>query len=528
MGKPASKLQQKSRVLLIEREDFVCNLVSNYFQSNDAGQVEVCSSAIEGLRLLSESRFDFIVMDWKQDQVSGLALLNRIRSVAGYGTTPILITSGQIKKQDFRLLQEFPCTGLLEKPFSNVKLDTKIKELDTENLWYFQNDALIESLLNAVSGDNRKLEKLIKEVLKKAPNPIPLAIHSAKILLEKRLLASAERILVSVLKTDPDCVMAMNELGKVLHLAGNHDKAIAVLEKAHSYSPDNVTRLCLMGEVDLSRLDAGKARRAFRDALKLDPDNEKANAGVSLSDNLEILLKENKAIQVPNNFSSLLNTIGITFVRTGRFERGIKQYQAAMTFLDNDGDCARVAFNAGLGYVRWGKLDESLAWFEKSKQMGGDDFTRADELIAKVQKLAARPVAKKASNVIRIKSTQSGVQAFPHVDDGAIVTDEQDILGLSEELEAKRPEISGSAEMIFSPEEPDISESPVEAAVAADDVQEFTPEDAAETYSEEDYDEECEAAFDDEDDDFDDFADEDEEADEIEDDDESTGFKVAS
>src|SRR5690606_15718130 len=63
-------------------------------------------------------RYDFIILDWKIPELSSLALFNRLKSDASYQNTPILVMSGFLNKKDFSLLNEFPNTTNIEKPFS--------------------------------------------------------------------------------------------------------------------------------------------------------------------------------------------------------------------------------------------------------------------------------------------------------------------------------------------------------------------------------------------------------------------------
>ena len=48
---------------------------------------------------------------------------------------PILVVSGFVDKNDFRLLQEYSCTMLMEKPFTKSMFESKVEALVNEWEW---------------------------------------------------------------------------------------------------------------------------------------------------------------------------------------------------------------------------------------------------------------------------------------------------------------------------------------------------------------------------------------------------------
>ena len=369
MSSELSYIAAEYRVLVVDHDQVARNLVINCLSATGFSDVVPATDGQGAwLTLSNDPNFSLIVLDWKlPGGLSGLALYNRIRSLPAYRTTPILVVSGFVERNDFRLLQEFPCTALVEKPFTNSLLQISIEDLLKESVWYGQNEALIDSLLEAVKGNGKTAEQLIKQVLKKAPKPMPLALLAAKRLVKNKLLKSAKAILESVLKVDDQSLIALNEMGKVMHMMGKHEQALGYLRQASDLSPQCIPRLCLMGEVELNLNDPEGARKSFQKALHVDAEHVKAQQGLILADNMNDLFAAPAALQVPSSFASLMNTMGIAYVRNRNFARGIGQYQAALNFLPDGEDRARVAFNLGLGYLRWGKPGDALIWFQRSE-----------------------------------------------------------------------------------------------------------------------------------------------------------------
>jgi CheY-like chemotaxis protein/Flp pilus assembly protein TadD len=376
-GPAPAEVKDLKSILVVDDDEVSRNLVSNHLKAMGDAVVDMLASGDDAWAALKTKRYDFIILDWKLPGLSGLALFNRIRQRRGYRTTPLLVISGFLEQTDFRLLQEFPCTGLLEKPFTKGLFESKVESLVREASWYGENTALIDALVQAAGHDGKKTESLIKQVLKKSPNPVPLAVLASRRLITAGMAEPAEKILRGVLKLDDGCVVAMNEMGKSLHLLGRHEEALDVLRLANKISPQNVQRLCLLGEVELNVADPENARAYFEKALEIDGDAPKAKSGVVIADNMAEMLAAPDPMQVPSSFASILNTMGIALVRNGQFARGIEQYQAAMAFIRSKDDTARVAFNLGLGFLRWGKANEALPWFKKSEQLQPHGFGKS-------------------------------------------------------------------------------------------------------------------------------------------------------
>ena len=421
------------RVLVVDQEQVARNLVINCLSSTGFSDVVPAADGQGAwLTLSNDPKFSLIILDWKlPGGLSGLALYNRIRSLPAYRTTPILVVSGFVERNDFRLLQEFPCTALVEKPFTNSLLQTSIEDLLKESVWYRQNEDLIDSLLEAVKGNGKTAEQLIKQVLKKAPKPMPLALLAAKRLVKNKLLKSAKAILESVLKVDGQSLIALNEMGKVMHMMGKHEQALGYLRQAADLSPQCIPRLCLMGEVELNLNDPESARKSFQKALHVDAEHVKAQQGLILADNMNDLFAAPTALQVPSSFASLMNTMGIAYVRNHNFARGIGQYQAALNFLPDGEDRARVAFNLGLGYLRWGKPSDALTWFQRSEAEHQGSGNRSASYVRKLllkessaltEQVVPEPALPPA--VPSADAVASNVIPFPVATKVAVVTEE--------------------------------------------------------------------------------------------------------
>jgi CheY-like chemotaxis protein/Tfp pilus assembly protein PilF len=351
---------------------------------------ESVQSATIAFQKLEQKLPDFLIVDWRLPDLTGLQIINRVRQRPGMLLLPMLVMSQKVRPADFRLLEEYPLTRLLTKPFDGGQALQAIRDVWEEKNWYnIHSDRLNQALRELSSGSEHAVE-VFKELVTTAPFKMPLALLGARILREQGQLSWAESLAQKVVEADPNSILALNELGKIYHLSGLHSLAIKMFANAATLSPDNVERLCLLGENELKIRDYRSADKHFEQALKIDHEQPKALAGRLVISNIEEYFKTcDPQATAPLSFASLCNTIGITMVRAGRFEEGMKQYESAMVFAGNNHDSARVAYNLGLGYVRWNKPQEARDWFLKSFEISGNLFTKAKELAMRVDRIMA-------------------------------------------------------------------------------------------------------------------------------------------
>lgn len=332
------------------------------------------------------SAVDVIVLDWDGDgTLSTLALYNRLRRAPSHAITPILAISARVVPEDFRLLREYPASGLLAKPLVFASFQEEIKQLWAERHWYLGNTELMKEIFTAIEENPREVAKELPRVMRSSPNPIPLMILSGRMLADKNRLADAEAVFRRVLQADEANVAALNELGKILYRVGRHAEALETLRACKRLAPHNMERLCLMGQVELTEADPQGARRHFQDALAIDGADPLARAGLKLADNVEeFFARSNGAISVTRNFASLMNTIGITKVRSGAIDEGIEQYKAALPFIGDDVTRAKILFNLGLGNLRKKDFPGAMSWFQQSLEKGGEAFAKSHKYVALV------------------------------------------------------------------------------------------------------------------------------------------------
>jgi two-component system chemotaxis response regulator CheY len=401
-----------ARILVVDDDQLLSGQVSALLLDAGAEEVHVAHDGESGWEMALAGDFGLFIIDWKLPLLSGLALFNRIRGVDRLLGTPVLVVSGLVKRMDFRLLQEFPCTQLLEKPFTHSALVKSAVELQEESEWYVSHLERMDGLLQTLKADPSKAVRDVQAFVSDSPNPQPLGILAARKLREHEHYEEAIVILKGILATDRSCIPAISELGRCLHLLGRYDEALQFLRRADQMAPANIERLGLMGEVELNNVSAEGARRNFDEVLKIDRENKRARQGLRAVDTLAEMMHRPASVHIKDTFASLMNTIAVNLAHSGNYSSAVSKYEEAFHFIGGREDSSRVAFNVGLAYLRWGKDREALDWFEESSKRGRGKFIKAHSYVEKLtQRLADAAARAKAEAAAEAAAAEAALKA---------------------------------------------------------------------------------------------------------------------
>lgn len=391
-GKSLSVPASPHRALILDDDEIFLKMLSHYAEKAGLTENAAFADAEKLWPVIQKKAFDVIFLDWKlRGPTSGLALFNKIRRHPELAACPVIIVSGFVDKDDFRLLKEFPCTLLLEKPFTFKSFENSLHRVWEEYTWYAENSEQVKKILSEVGFKPAKAARKLEKMISSSPNPIPIGTIIGKYLVDLKATKEAERVFNRILKADPRNIAAMNEMAKIYHMQNRNDDALEMLRAANSLSPHNMERLCLTGQIELKNHQPEAAKAHFGEALSIDESDVTARAGMTLAENTEeFFAKANASISLPKNFASLMNTVGISKIRSGSLDDGIEQYNAALSFLNDDTEKAKVMFNLGLGFLRKRDIQTAFIWFSHSAEIGGEAFEKSQKYIRKLEPYVAR------------------------------------------------------------------------------------------------------------------------------------------
>ena len=378
---PARKMP--ATALVIEDDQALANMVIGELKNAGVRVANHVDNGQDAWDASKQDYYDLIILDWKIPGISSLTLFNRFKQDQYYKKTPILVMSGYLKNRDFSLLGEYHNTASIEKPFGVKFLTQKIQILSKEAQWFNRQETKINDMIADLKLKNNLDIQSIQAMSQESPNPLPVAIIFGRTLRQMKFYEEAEQVLRSALQYN-DHAVVLAELGKLCIETNKPDEAIAMLTRAAEKSPDNLERICNLGDLHLKNMDTDKARDLFSQAETIDPESKEASTGKVLAKNIEKWLSG--AISVPNTFAGILNAIGINMVRSGNYENGIEHYQSALSHISDNHSKSKIYFNLGLGYLRWNKPREALPHLEKTIELNPDN-EKAEKYLKKINNL---------------------------------------------------------------------------------------------------------------------------------------------
>jgi len=114
------------RLLIIEDDENLSVTMQDWFKSQNM-DLELVSTAREGLEKLLVYTYDAVIMDWGLPDRSGVELLREYRGRGG--NTPVLMLTGRSEVDDKEVGFDSGADDYLTKPFSLRELSARIRAL---------------------------------------------------------------------------------------------------------------------------------------------------------------------------------------------------------------------------------------------------------------------------------------------------------------------------------------------------------------------------------------------------------------
>lgn len=110
------------RVLLVEDEPVICDLVKSWLESDEVS-VTTASSAAEAIKAARGVPFGLILLDVVlPGGLDGIAVLRVLRSDATHAHTPIHMLTARVKPADIETARRAGADGYVQKPFKGAEL----------------------------------------------------------------------------------------------------------------------------------------------------------------------------------------------------------------------------------------------------------------------------------------------------------------------------------------------------------------------------------------------------------------------
>lgn len=125
----ASNSIKPLRVLAVDDDPFVCDVVTAVSKNIPYCQASIAASAKEAIDLLSkpECYFDYFLLDINMPDMDGIELCRHIRAIQNYKTAPILMLTASRQKETMQKAFLAGATDYTTKPFDIHDLTARLQ-----------------------------------------------------------------------------------------------------------------------------------------------------------------------------------------------------------------------------------------------------------------------------------------------------------------------------------------------------------------------------------------------------------------
>ena len=116
------------RIMIVDDVASIRQIVSKVFQ--DVGyQVTEAARGDEALDLAKLKRVHLVITDVEMPGMNGLELIQKLRELKSYNTTPILILARDASDVNIKKAETLGASGFIEKPFTPERLLSVVNQV---------------------------------------------------------------------------------------------------------------------------------------------------------------------------------------------------------------------------------------------------------------------------------------------------------------------------------------------------------------------------------------------------------------
>lgn len=328
--------------------------------------IHISPTGEDALRIADKKHIQFVICAWEMKGMPGTLYIQKLRSKRKRKYLPCVIYSKRMGEQDVRLTKELGFQNILSMPFDRNTVRELISDIVRTEEHLDPKESTIRKMdMYLCDGKPMEAFKMISEELfEDGLYQVRAFTTAAEVHLALAKDDKAANCVEEALRIEPDNIKALQIQARIYSRAGDHETAIAILEKLCDKSPKNLTSKIKLGSayVDADRID--EAKKVFQSVLEVDSSNQecKDQMAVSAFKQGDFSLAEQLIAETENGneLARAFNNMAITQVNRQEFEKGIASYRSALHLLTDKARIHLLEYNLGLALKKYGKLEESL------------------------------------------------------------------------------------------------------------------------------------------------------------------------
>lgn len=116
------------RILVADDEEVLRMLIVDSLE-DEGYQIDEAEDGIEALQFIEENRYDLVLIDYMMPRLTGIQVIEKVRSMPGKQALKIMMLTAKSQKQDEAQARAVGVDYFLAKPFSPTKLVDLVGEI---------------------------------------------------------------------------------------------------------------------------------------------------------------------------------------------------------------------------------------------------------------------------------------------------------------------------------------------------------------------------------------------------------------
>ena len=122
-------LDKNMKILIVDDFSTMRRIIKNLLRDLGFNNTMEADDGSTALPILKSGGIDFLVTDWNMPGMSGLELLQAVRSDPGLNKLPVLMVTAEAKREQIILAAQAGVNGYVVKPFTAAVLKEKIEKI---------------------------------------------------------------------------------------------------------------------------------------------------------------------------------------------------------------------------------------------------------------------------------------------------------------------------------------------------------------------------------------------------------------
>ncbi len=122
-------IDRSINVLIVDDYKTMLRIIRNLLKQINFNNVEEASDGSEALQKLRSGQFGLVISDWNMEPMTGLQLLQEVRSDARLKPTPFIMVTAESKAENIVAAKEAGVSNYIVKPFNAETLQSKIEKV---------------------------------------------------------------------------------------------------------------------------------------------------------------------------------------------------------------------------------------------------------------------------------------------------------------------------------------------------------------------------------------------------------------